>query len=110
MEKILKGKKNLQFYSTQDISNEEINAVTEVLRSDVLSRGPKIEQFEEEIRSICKGTRVLVVNSATSALHLAYISAGVNASSLVWTSPITFVATANTAMQLGARIDFVDIN
>ena len=110
MEKILKGKKNLQSYSTQDISNKEISAVTEVLRSDVLSRGPKIEQFEEEIRSICKGTRVLVVNSATSALHLAYISAGVNASSLVWTSPITFVATANTAMQLGARIDFVDIN
>lgn len=110
MEKSLKGKKNLQYYSTQDISNLEINAVTEVLRSDILSRGPQVEKFEEAIRSFCNGTKALAVNSATSALHLAYISADVKASSLVWTSPITFVATANTAMQLGAKIDFVDIN
>ena len=110
MEKSLKGKKNLQSYSTQDISNQEINAVTKVLCSDVLSRGPKIEEFEEAIGTICNGTKALAVNSATSALHLAYIFSDINASSLVWTSPITFVATANTAMQLGAKIDFVDIN
>ena len=110
MEKSLKGRKNLRSYSTQDISNLEINAVTEVLRSDTLSRGPKVEEFEEAIGTICNGTKALAVNSATSALHLAYILADINASSLVWTSPITFVATANTAMQLGATIDFVDIN
>ena len=110
MEKSLKGRKNLQSYSTQDISNLEINAVTEVLRSDVLSRGPKIEEFEEAIGKVCKGAKALAVNSATSALHLAYILVDVNKSSLVWTSPITFAATANTALQLGAEIDFVDIN
>ena len=110
MEKSLKGRTNIQFYSTQDIGNLEIDAVTEVLRSDFLSRGPKVEEFEEAISTICNGTKALAVNSATSALHLAYILADVNASSLVWTSPITFVATANTAIQLGAEIDFVDIN
>ena len=73
MEKSLKGRKNLRSYSTQDISNLEINAVNEVLRSDVLSRGPKIEEFEEAIGKVCKGTKALAVNSATSALHLAYI-------------------------------------
>ena len=109
-EKSLKGRANLQFYSTQDISNLEIKAVTEVLRSDFLSRGPKVEEFEEAISAICNGSKALAVNSATSALHLAYILADVNASSLVWTTPITFVATANTAIQLGAKIDFVDIN
>ena len=87
MEKSLKGRKNLQSYSTQDISNLEIHAVTEVLRSDVLSRGPKVDEFEEAIRAICNGTKALAVNSATSALHLAYILADINASSLVWTSP-----------------------
>ena len=110
MKKSLKGRTNIQFYSTQDIGNLEIDAVTEVLRSDFLSRGPKVEEFEEAISTICNGTKALAVNSATSALHLAYILADVNASSLVWTSPITFVATANTAIQLGAEIDFVDIN
>ena len=110
MEKSLKGRKNLQFYSTQDISDLEITSVTEVLRSDILSRGPKVEEFESKIGAVCKGSKALAVNSATSALHLAYILADVNVSSLVWTSPITFVATANTAMQLGAKIDFVDIN
>ena len=110
MEKSLKGSKNLQFYSTQDIRDQEIKSVTEVLRSDFLSRGPKVEEFETKIGMVCKGSKALVVNSATSALHLAYILADVNVSSLVWTSPITFVATANTAMQLGAKMDFVDIN
>ena len=75
-----------------------------------MSRGPKVEEFEAKIGAVCKGSKALAVNSATSALHLAYILADVNVSSLVWTSPITFVATANTAMQLGAKIDFVDIN
>lgn len=110
MEKIIKGRKNLQFYSTHDISDQEINSVTDVLQSDFLSRGPKVVEFEAAIGSFCKGAKALAVNSATSALHLAYILAGVNESSLVWTSPITFVATANTAMQMGAKMDFVDIN
>ena len=110
MEKSLIGSKNLLFYSRQDISDQEINSVTEVIRSDFLSRGPKVEEFETKIGMVCKGSKALAVNSATSALHLAYILADVNVSSLVWTSPITFVATANTAMQLGAEIDFVDIN
>ena len=103
MEKSLKGRKNLQFYSTQDISDQEITSVTEVLRSDFLSRGPKVEEFEAKIGAVCKGSKALAVNSATSALHLAYILAEVNVSSLVWTSPITFVATANVVLYCNAK-------
>ena len=103
-------RKNLQFYSTQDIGDQEINAVLKVLKSDHLSNGPKIKQFEHEIADACKAKYVLALNSATSALHLAYIMANVSEESRVWTTPLTFVATANTALQLGAEIDFVDIN
>ena len=82
----------------------------EVLKSDYLSSGPKIKQFEHEIADACQAKYVLALNSATSALHLAYTMANVSQKSRVWTTPLTFVATANTALQLGAEIDFVDIN
>ena len=110
MEKIQVERKNLQFYSTQDIGIHEINAVIDVLKSDFLSNGPKIEQFETKLENACEAKHALAFNSATSALHVAYILAGVSQNSNVWTSPLTFVATANTAMQLGAKIDFVDID
>ena len=110
MAKSTSGRKNLQFYSTQDIGDQEINAVLEVLKSDYLSSGPKIKRFEKEIADACQAKYVLALNSATSALHLAYTMANVSQKSRVWTTPLTFVATANTALQLGAEIDFVDIN
>ena len=109
MEKVSKAAKIFNFYSTQDISDQEINSVTEVLRSDVLSRGPKIEEFESKIGTVCEGSKALAVNSATSALHLVYFGR-CKCIEFSLDNPITFVATANTAMQLGAKIDFVDIN
>ena len=104
------GRKNLEFYSTQDIGDQEINAVIDVLKSDFLSNGPKIEEFEDKIARVCEAKHALALNSATAALHIAYILAGVCQTSKVWTTPLSFVATANTARQLGAKIDFVDIN
>ena len=104
------GRTNLKFYSTQDIGDQEINAVLNVLKSDHLSSGPKIKQFEHKIADACQAKYVLALNSATSALHVAYTMADVSQKSRVWTTPLTFVATANTALQLGAEIDFVDID
>ena len=97
MAKSISGRKNLQFYSTQDIGDQEINAVLDVLKSDYLSSGPKIKQFEHEIADACQAKYALALNSATSALHLAYTIANVSQKSRVWTTPLTFVATANTA-------------
>ena len=110
MKNIRNERKNLKYYSTQDVNNRDIDAIIRVLRSDHLSKGPKVEEFEEKLGKICDNRNALTVNSATSALHLAYMLAGVNSESLLWTSPITFVATTNAALQLGASIDFVDIN
>ncbi len=102
--------KNLKFYSTQDIGDNETEAILQVLGSDYIARGPKIQEFELLLGEICGRNSALALNSATSALHVAYKVANVDANSLVWTSPITFVATANAAIQLGAQIDFVDID
>ena len=104
MKKIRNERKNLKFYSTQDVNNRDIDAIIRVLRSDHLSRGPKVEEFEEKLGKICDNRNALTVNSATSALHLAYMLAGVNSESLLWTSPITFVATTNAALQLSQQL------
>ena len=102
--------RELRSYSKQNVSESDIENVVKVLQSDFLSRGPKIEQFESDIGNFCKNSNVITTNSATSALHLAYKVNGVKEGSLVWTTPITFAATANVALLLGAQIDFVDIN
>lgn len=97
-------------YGKQDISDADIAAVVEVLKSDFLTQGPAVPAFEQAIRNQCGADHAVVVNSATSALHLACLALGVGHGSLVWTSPVTFVASANCALYCGADVDFVDID
>ena len=97
-------------YGRQEISEEDIEAVASVLRSDFLTQGPVVPAFEAAVANYC-GARVgVAVNSATSALHIACLALGVGPGDIVWTSPITFVASANCALYCGASIDFVDID
>lgn len=97
-------------YGRQDISQADIDAVVEVLQSDFLTQGPKVPEFEQ---ALCEATGAdfsIVSNSATSSLHLACRALGVGPGDLVWTSDVTFVASANCALYCGADIDFVDID
>lgn len=97
-------------YGRQSISPEDIQAVVDVLQSDFLTQGPTVPIFEKGVSAYCGAAHAVAVNSATSALHIACLSLGVGPGDLVWTSPITFVATANCALYCGADIDFVDID
>ncbi len=97
-------------YGKQSINQSDINAVIEVLQSDWLTQGPKVPAFEKAIADYCSVNHAVAVNSATSALHIACLALGVGKNDLVWTSPISFVASANCALYCGANIDFVDIN
>lgn len=97
-------------YSRQSISESDIEAVTDVLRSDFLTQGPVIPQFEAVLSRKCGAKFGVAVNSATSALHVACMALGVQPGDKVWTSPITFVASANCARYCGAYVEFVDID
>ncbi|WP_137153225.1 UDP-4-amino-4,6-dideoxy-N-acetyl-beta-L-altrosamine transaminase [Devosia sp. FKR38] len=97
-------------YSTQSIDEDDIAAVTAVLRADYLTQGPAIPAFEEAFAQRHSVSYAVAINNATSALHLACIAMGVGPGSIVWTSPNSFVASANCALYCGARIDFVDID
>ncbi|AJQ26084.1 UDP-4-amino-4,6-dideoxy-N-acetyl-beta-L-altrosamine transaminase [Pelosinus fermentans] len=97
-------------YGRQDISQADIEAVIEVLQSDWLTQGPTIEQFEQKIAEYCGAKYAVAVNSATSALHIACMAAGLGPDDLLWTSPNTFVASANCGRYCGATVDFVDID
>lgn len=97
-------------YGKQSISDEDIAAVVAVLRSDFLTQGPVVPEFEKAVASYCGSAHGVAVNSATSALHIACMALGVGPGDLVWTSPITFVASANCARYCGADVDFVDID
>jgi UDP-4-amino-4,6-dideoxy-N-acetyl-beta-L-altrosamine transaminase len=98
-------------YGRQSISEEDVRAVVEVLRSDFLTQGPAVPAFEQAIAAYCGGgVQAVAVNSATSALHLACLAVGVGPGDLVWTVPTTFVASANCARYCGADVDFVDID
>lgn len=97
-------------YGRQDINEEDIKAVIEVLQSDFLTQGPKVPLFEKAIKKAINAKYALAVNSATSALHIACLALGVGKGDVVWTTPITFVASANCALYCGADIDFVDID
>lgn len=97
-------------YGRQDISEADIQAVVDVLRSDFLTQGPAVPAFEQAVSDYCGAQYAVAVNSATSALHIACLALGVGKGDVVWTSPITFVASANCALYCGASVDFVDID
>lgn len=97
-------------YGRQTISDEDVRAVVDVLRSDFLTQGPAVPAFEQALAAYCGAAHAVAANSATSALHLACLALGVGPGDLVWTSPITFVASANCARYCGADVDFVDVD
>jgi UDP-4-amino-4,6-dideoxy-N-acetyl-beta-L-altrosamine transaminase len=97
-------------YGKQEILEEDIEAVVKILRSDYLTQGPAIPAFENSLQEYCGVKYSVVVNSCTSALHLACLALGLESGDIVWTSPITFVASANCALYCGATIDFVDVD
>ena len=97
-------------YGRQDINQADIDAVIDVLRSDYLTQGPLTPSFEEAVANYCGAKYAVAVNSATSALHIACLALGVGKGDIVWTTPITFAASANCALYCGATIDFVDID
>ena len=97
-------------YGKQDITQDDIDAVVNVLKSDFLTQGPCVPKFEKEVSKYCGAKYAVAVTSATSALHLACLSLGLGNGDWLWTSPVTFVASANCGLYCGAKIDFVDID
>ena len=97
-------------YGRQDVTDEDVLEVERVLRSEFLTQGQAVPLFEEVLAEYCDATSAICVNSATSALHLACLALELGSDDILWTSPITFVASANCARYCGARVDFVDID
>lgn len=97
-------------YGRQEITQADIDAVVSVLQSDFLTQGPAVPRFEQAVADYAGAQYAVAVNSATSALHLACLSLELGPGDLLWTSPITFVASANCALYCGADVDFVDID
>lgn len=97
-------------YGRQEITPSDIEAVVEVLRSDFLTQGPMVPRFEAVVAQRAGARHALAVNSATSALHIACLALGLGPGDWLWTSPITFLASANCGLYCGAKVDFVDID
>jgi len=97
-------------YSRQDITDDDISEVKKILHSDFLTQGPTVPKFEQLVANYCGAKHGVAVNSATSALHIACLALGLGSGDLLWTSPNTFVASANCGLYCGADIDFVDID
>lgn len=97
-------------YGRQDITQQDIDAVVEVLKSDFLTQGPNTPRFEQLVAETVHASNAVAVNSATSALHIACLALGLGAGDWLWTTPTTFVASANCGLYCGANIDFVDID
>jgi UDP-4-amino-4,6-dideoxy-N-acetyl-beta-L-altrosamine transaminase len=97
-------------YGRQSISQADVDAVLEVLKSDFLTQGPKVPAFERSVADYCGSRYGVAVNSATSALHIACLALGLGQGDWLWTTPITFVASANCGLYCGAKVDFVDID
>lgn len=97
-------------YSRQDVTEEDIAAVNDVLRSDWLTVGPVLPAFETAFAERHATAHAVAVSNATCALHLACLALGIGPGSRVWTSPNSFVASANCALYCGATVDFVDID
>lgn len=96
-------------YGCQDINIEDIEAVIRVLHSPFLTQGPLISQFEKAVANYCGAKYAVAVNSATAGLHIACLAAGLKKGDTLWTSPNTFVASANCGLYCGAEVNFVDI-
>lgn len=97
-------------YGRQYVDKQDIRSVCKVLNSKFLTSGPNVTLFEESVNKYCKSKFAVCANSATSALHIACLALGVKKGDYVWTSPISFVASANCAVYCGANVDFVDID
>ena len=97
-------------YGRQKISEEDIAAVVKVLRSPLITQGPAVPHFERAVSAEVGAAHAVAVNSATSALHLSCLALNLGPGDWLWTSPITFVASANCGCYCGAHIDFVDID
>ena len=96
-------------YSRQSISKKDISSVTNVLKSNLLTKGPLVKKFEKKIAKTFSSKYVVSSNSGSSSLHLACLAIGIKKGDIVWTVPITYAASANCALNCGAKIDFVDI-
>ena len=97
-------------YGRQEITDDDISEVNKVLRSDFLTQGPIVPKFEKAVADYCNSLHAVAVNSATSALHIACLALDLGPGDWLWTSPNTFVATANCGLYCGAKVDFVDID
>ncbi|CAH6809240.1 UDP-4-amino-4, 6-dideoxy-N-acetyl-beta-L-altrosamine transaminase [Vibrio chagasii] len=97
-------------YGKQDINQQDIDSVLDVLKSDFLTQGPQVPAFESALIEHTGASYALAVNSATSALHIACLALGLGQGDWLWTSPVTFVASANCGLYCGAKVDFVDID
>ena len=97
-------------YGKHEITQEDIDSVVDVLRSDFITQGSIVPQFEQQVAQYCHAQYAVTVNSATSALHLACLALSLEPGDWLWTSPITFVASPNCGLYCGAKIDFVDID
>ncbi|MEA1081443.1 UDP-4-amino-4,6-dideoxy-N-acetyl-beta-L-altrosamine transaminase [Marinobacter qingdaonensis] len=97
-------------YGKQDINQADVDAILEVLNSDFLTQGPKVPAFEAKVAGHVGARHALAVNSATSALHIACLALGLGRGDWLWTTPVTFVASANCGLYCGAQVDFVDID
>lgn len=97
-------------YGRQQITQEDINAVVKVLNSEFLTQGPQVPRFEQQVANYCGARYGVAANSATSALHMACLALDLGPGDWLWTSPVTFVASANCGLYCGAQVDFVDID
>lgn len=97
-------------YGRQSITEDDIESVVRVLKSDFITQGPVVGAFEDCIKAYCNAPYATAVSNATTGLHIAYLAAGLGPGDSLWTSPNTFVATANAALLCGAMVDFVDID
>ncbi|USE39408.1 UDP-4-amino-4,6-dideoxy-N-acetyl-beta-L-altrosamine transaminase [Endozoicomonas sp. SCSIO W0465] len=97
-------------YGRQEITQQDIDAVVQTLKSDFLTQGPQVPAFEHALMAYTGAKYAFAVNSATSALHIACLALGLGPGDWLWTSPVTFVASANCGLYCGAQVDFVDID
>lgn len=97
-------------YGRQDINQDDIQSVIDILQSEFITQGPAVTNFENVVLSYCGAEHAIALNSATSALHVACLALDLGSEDWLWTSPITFVASANCGLYCGAQVDFVDID